>query len=257
MISNQLHNTHTNLVKAILSRVNSLGFTKEGRPMDFSQAAEVAAGIAGDKNRHVAARRMKDQAMARYESGVLQPDQESEENNDYVLNENAKGCWVRMGEFMVHLYFTDEGIVADIDVHGDVDSIASTYAFFEDAEARLMEINNIEEDDIVSWVRDSLGKAYDELTPQERLKSIRSFMNSQIIKAGRLLDPTTRMLLSEIPKPSGKEIGLSVIENEESGLFELIASFDGAHHQTSLGFETRDEFEKEKGALLSYLSARA
>ena len=67
---------------------------------------------------------------------VLQQDPNGDPT-DYILI--GDGVWIAKDPFLLHIYMTDEGIVADVypmkDFRdGDPATIASTYAFFSEAE---------------------------------------------------------------------------------------------------------------------------
>jgi len=121
----------THLARRIARRVNDLGFTKQGFPMRHTQALEVAATVFGHRNRH--SLRV---ALAK----TTEPDgplllMALDHDTDYALKPDCTSCWISAGPISVNIRTTDEGVVVNLAARGreHEESIASTYAFFNDA----------------------------------------------------------------------------------------------------------------------------
>lgn len=115
------------------------------------------------------------------EAPVLEQEHPEESGSDYRMKDGEQGCWIRMTPFLVHLYFTDEGMVCDI--HSDTpafgEAIATTYAFAQEAEdAACDEFSGgegIDLDDVAEWVGLHYRKNFDTESPSARLDWIRRY----------------------------------------------------------------------------------
>jgi len=57
-------------------------------------------------------------------------------DDDYTLRADCDGCWITVGNLSVRIAKTDEGVAVDLYSlgHEDENAIASTYAYFAEAE---------------------------------------------------------------------------------------------------------------------------
>lgn len=77
--------------------------------------------------------------------------------SDYVLQEGSPSCWITVGSISVHVRRNtdtgDEGVIVDLYARSEEDeSIASTYAFFQDAEEEICTARGIDLEDVAEWV---------------------------------------------------------------------------------------------------------
>ncbi|CAM5530074.1 hypothetical protein TMEC54S_00244 [Thauera mechernichensis] len=80
-----------------------------------------------------------------------------ESGSDYVLQDGSPSCRITVGSISVHVRRNtdtgDEGVIVDLFPRGAEDeSLASTYAFFQDAEEELCSDRGIDLDDVSEWV---------------------------------------------------------------------------------------------------------
>lgn len=170
MKNQQLHTFNTR-AERIARKVNDLGFNKNGKPMIIDQAWEVLALEEGVRNAHTLRSKMKNR-----EEPVLEQEAPEESGRDYRLKEGKTGCWIKIGVFSVHLYLTDEGIVSDVFANGEEDeSIASTYAFFNEAEEKVCELDEIDIDDVAEWVGLHYARNFDAESPTARIDWIHRY----------------------------------------------------------------------------------
>ena len=81
----------------------------------------------------------------------------AESGSDYVLQEGSPSCWITVGSISVHVRRNtdtgDEGVIVDLYARSEEDeSLASTYAFFQDAEEEICTARGIDLDDVAEWV---------------------------------------------------------------------------------------------------------
>ncbi len=144
--------------RSMLNRAQQLGLvSSSGKPLVIDQIEELEAARLGFRNRHACRK-----ALARQGEPALKLNTDDTSGAAYTMTPEAKECWITMGGFNVHLYFTDEGMVSDVFASGaEADSIASTYAFNSDVEDALAEEFGLDLDDVAEWVGLHYGRNFD------------------------------------------------------------------------------------------------
>lgn len=160
--------------RKMLARAIQLGLTgKNGSPLVADLMEELIAAAEGYRNAHAYRA-----ALATREAPALVQEHPDEANNDYLLIE-GKGCWITMGQYGVHPYLTDDGIVVDVHANGaEFESIATTWAHDSDAEDALCESEAIDIDDVSEWVGLHYKRNFDTETSKARYDWIKRYIET-------------------------------------------------------------------------------
>lgn len=165
----------TRSAQRMLARAKELGVqANSGNPLVIDLMEELLAASQGYRNRHTWRA-----AMAKREPAALVQEHPDECGNDFKLV-HGKGCWLTMGQFSVHPYLTDEGVVVDVYAKGAEDgSIASTWAHDNDAEAALCEWEEIDPEEARAWALKQRASKFDELPAAQRYEWLRKYAQSR------------------------------------------------------------------------------
>jgi hypothetical protein len=167
----------------MLARATALGLTtKNGSDVVVDLMEELLAASHGYRNAHAYRA-----AVAKTAPPALDVAATGELN---VTVEQGQDCWVSIGAFVVHPKLTDEGVVVDVYAKGATDdTIASTWAMQEDAEAALCDQAGVDSDDAEEWVHANSARPGYAL-PAERWALLEKYVANQAEGAG-LTEPTT------------------------------------------------------------------
>lgn len=174
-------NTMNKEIKAsstrMLNRANELGLTgKSGAPLDVRQMAELLAAEAGYRSCHAHAA-----ALVNREAPALRLQKPDESGCNYELISDARGVWLKFGQYQVHVYFPhgDEGIIADIHNAGQEDNtLASAQLFHPDAEFALAEDLAVDIDEVAEWVGLHYGRNFEAEPAAKRSDWIRRYVEA-------------------------------------------------------------------------------
>jgi hypothetical protein len=153
----------------MLSRATALGLTtKSGTPAVVDLMEELLAASQGYRNAHAARAALAKQAPKEVNLSL----------------QAGQDCWLTLGAFVVHPNLTDEGIVVDVFAKGALDeTIASTWAMQDDAEAALCEQECVDIDDVADWTRDTHRVNLDGCSLAERWLWLERFIEAHRIRS--------------------------------------------------------------------------
>lgn len=217
-----------------LGKMTQNGF----QPITEGQCLELKAAEAGYRNvRTLWAALDK---VAQQEEPALEQEFPEESGLDYRLKEGETGCWIRMSPFLVHLYFTDEGMVCDI--HSDTptfgEAIATTYAFYQEAESAACEEfstgNEFDLDDVAEWVGLHYRKNFETESRAQRIEWIRRYAEAH---ASSVEAPT--------PRPAALQAYRVMLHEEQGDKHQLAfdcwaSSEEAAMDQAALAYPGSD-----------------
>lgn len=175
--------------KAILKQLGSsvarnlgiMGFTNDGKKMSHRQGLDLVAKTCGMVNwQSVVAFKAQTALDAGGKAGVLVQDHPEQCANDYILRDDERSCWVRVGGIAVNIIRTDEGVVVNVWNYGNTSggSLASAHVFNVDAEAALCEENDIDIDEVAEWVGLHYKVNFDTESWQKRYEWIERYIES-------------------------------------------------------------------------------
>lgn len=158
----------------MLARATALGLTtKTGAPAVVDLMEELLAASQGYRNAHAARA-----ALAKQDTPETAASSSLKER--HLTLAPGQDCWLTLGAFVVHPNLTDEGIVVDVYAKGATDeTIASTWAMQDDAEAALCEQECIDLDDVADWASQQGQANFDSCSLAERWALLEQFVQSQ------------------------------------------------------------------------------
>jgi len=135
-----------------------------------------AAAVGAAIDAHIARLNHLRQGVARgefpaIERAALLPHDPTECGSDFVLD--GASAWITVDSLSVYIKREAEGVVVDVFPAGaeGTGSLASTYAYFDEAEEVVCEELGISLDDVLTWS----GARYEEQSPDVRAQLLRAF----------------------------------------------------------------------------------
>ncbi len=165
----------------LVQRTNALGFARDGKSMVIDQARELIAAEDGYRNWHAYRAALATATLATEGALVRENPDDQEDLNSYRLQDNHRGCWVKIGPFVAHLYrpFGDEGVILDLHISGHEDNtLSSAYCSYSDGEGELCSDLEIDIDDVAEWVGLHYHVNFDAETPDRRFDWISRYAES-------------------------------------------------------------------------------
>lgn len=95
---------------------------------------------------------------------------------------DTESVWIGVGSLSVYLRPTDEGVVVDLyprDVE-DGESLASTYAFYQEALGEQCERHGIDIDDVAEWVGLHYQRNFEAESPAHQASWVKRYVESQV-----------------------------------------------------------------------------